>query len=253
MKPSLTQNRRPIPILVYHQIDEAPPKGSPFRSLYVAPGAFARQMSFLKLLGYTGLSMGDLLPYLNGEKEGKVVGITFDDGYQNNIANALPVLKRQGFSSTCYAVSGLLGQTNSWDKHLGIAQAPLMTEAHVRQWVAGGQEIGSHTHQHLDLLSADDAACRADIALGKTSLESIVGRAVDHFCFPYGRYEPKHAVMAREAGFKTATTTQRSRCHSQTDLFQLPRVPVVRSTTLPVFWLKVATAYEDRRMIETGP
>ncbi len=242
-----THNARPIPILVYHQIAEAPPKGSPFRSLYVAPGDFARQMAFLKLLGYKGLSMGDLLPYLNGEKKGRVVGITFDDGYQNNIANALPVLKKQRFSSTCYAVSGLLGQTNSWDKHLGIAQAPLMTEDDVRQWVVGGQEIGSHTHQHLDLLGADDEACRADIALGKTSLEAIVGRPVDHFCFPYGRYEPKHAVIAREAGFKSATTTQRSRCHSQTDLVQLPRVPVLRSTSLPVFWMKIATAYEDRR------
>ena len=252
MASELTHNRRPIPILVYHQINEAPPKESPFRSLYVAPGAFARQMSFLKLLGYTGLSMGDLRPYLSGEKEGKVVGITFDDGYQNNIANALPVLKKQGFSSTCYAVSGLLGQTNIWDKHLGIVQAPLMTEAHIRQRVAGGQEIGSHTYQHLDLLSVDDAACRADIALGKTSLESIVGCAVDHFCFPYGRYESKHAVMACEAGFKTATTTQRGRCHARTDLLQLPRVPILRSTSLLVFLLKIATAYEDRRTDEKG-
>jgi len=247
MKPGLTQNRRPIPILVYHQIDQAPPKGSPFRSLYVAPDAFARQMSFLKLFGYRGLSMGDLLPYLNGEKEGKVVGITFDDGYQNNIANALPVLKKQGFSSTCYAVSGLLGQTNVWDEHLGIVQAPLMTEADVRQWVAGGQEIGSHTHQHLDLLTADDAACRADMALGKTSLEFLIDRPVDHFCFPYGRYEPKHAAMAGAAGLKTATTTRRGRCHSEMNLLELPRVPVVRSTSLPVFWLKIATDYEDRR------
>ncbi len=247
MKPNLTYNRRPIPILVYHQIDEAPPKGSPFRSLYVAPDAFARQMSFLKLLGYTGLSMGDLLPYLNGEKEGKVVGITFDDGYENNIANALPVLKKHGFSSTCYAVSGLLGQTNVWDKHLGIAPAPLMTGADVREWVAGGQEIGSHTHQHLDLINTDDAACRADMALGKSALEAIVGKPVEHFCFPYGRYETKHAVMAAEAGFRTATTTQRSRCQAQTDFLQIPRVPVLRSTTLPVFWLKIATAYEDRR------
>lgn len=252
MKPRLTQNRRPIPILVYHQIDEAPPKGSPFRSLYVAPGAFARQMFFLKLLGYTGLSMGDLLPYLNGDKEGKVVGITFDDGYQNNVTNALPVLKMHGFSSTCYAVSGLLGQTNIWDKHLGIAQVPLMTESHARQWVAGGQEIGSHTRQHLDLLSADDQACRADISRGKTDLEVVVGQSVDHFCFPYGRYESKHAGMAAEAGFRTATTTQRSRAHARTDLLQLPRVPVLRSTSLPVFWLKVATAYEDIRMIATG-
>jgi peptidoglycan/xylan/chitin deacetylase (PgdA/CDA1 family) len=247
MPMNLTHNRRPIPILVYHQIAEAPPKGSAFRSLYVAPKAFARQMKWLKLLGYKGLSMSGLSPYLAGKREGRVVGITFDDGYQNNVVHALPILNAAGFSSTCYAVSGLLGQTNVWDKHLGIAQAPLMTGADVRQWVARGQEIGSHTHQHIDLINADDAACRADMALGKSALEAIVGRPVEHFCFPYGRYEPKHAVMAAEAGFGTATTTQRSRCHGQTDLLQLPRVPVLRSTTLPVFWMKIATAYEDRR------
>lgn len=247
MPMNLTHNRRPIPILVYHQIAEAPPKGSAFRSLYVAPEAFARQVKWLKLLGYTGLSMSGLSPYLAGEREGKVVGITFDDGYQNNVVHALPILNAAGFSSTCYAVSGLLGQTNVWDKHLGIAQAPLMTGADVRQWVASGQEIGSHTHQHLDLINTDDAACRADMALGKSALEAIVGKPVKHFCFPYGRYETKHAVMAEEAGFRTATTTQRSRCPGQTDLLQLPRVPVLRSTTLPVFWLKIATAYEDRR------
>ena len=47
-----TANLLPIPILMYHQIEAAPPKGAAFRSLYVSPGAFARQMLFLSLLGY---------------------------------------------------------------------------------------------------------------------------------------------------------------------------------------------------------
>jgi len=247
MSNSHTANRKPIPILVYHQICAAPPKGSPFRSLYVAPGAFARQMAWLKLMGYTGLSMSALQPYLLGEKRGKVVGITFDDGYLNNLTNALPSLVKQGFSSTCYAVSGLLGKTNVWDERLGIAQAPLMDEAQVRQWVAAGQEVGSHTRRHIDLTASDDEVCRVELALGKSELESIIGQAVDHFCYPYGRYGSNHMAMAGQLGFVTATTTQRSRCHAQTDLLQLPRVPVLRSTSLPVFWLKIATGYEDRR------
>ncbi|MFC5523451.1 polysaccharide deacetylase family protein [Polaromonas jejuensis] len=242
-----TANHGPIPILVYHQIAEAPPKGSPFRSLYVAPKAFARQMAWLKLLGYKGLSMGDLEPYLRGERTGKVVGITFDDGYQNNLTHALPVLVKHGFSSTCYAVSGLLGKTNVWDEAVGIAQTPLMTEAEVRQWVSGGQEIGSHTRQHVNLLASDHTVSQQEMALGKTELESVIGQPVRHFCYPYGHYAPKHVTMAAGLGFVTATTTQRSRCHAQTDLLQIPRVPVLRSTSLPVFWLKIATAYEDRR------
>lgn len=244
---TLTLNRHPIPILVYHQIATAPLKGSPFRSLHVAPEAFSRQMAWLKRLGYKGLSMSGLQPYLAGERTGKVVGITFDDGYQNNLTHALPALVKQGFSSTCYAVSGLLGKTNVWDESLGIAQTPLMDESEIRQWVAAGQEIGSHTRGHVNLPETDEAGCRAEMLQGKVELESVIGQSVSHFCYPYGRYEAMHVALAAELGFATATTTERSRCHAQMDLLQLPRVPVLRSTSLPVFWLKVATAYEDRR------
>ena len=247
MSSQFTSNTRPIPILVYHQIAPAPAKDRPFRSLYVAPDAFARQMAWLKRWGYTGLSMGALQPYLLGKKQGKVVGITFDDGYLNNLEHALPALSRQGFSSTCYAVSGLLGKTNVWDEGVGIAQTSLMDESQIRQWVRAGQEVGSHTRQHIDLTAADEAECRVEMTLGKTGLESAIGQPVDHFCYPYGRYDARHVAALDALGFATATTTQRSRCHGQTDMLQLPRVPVLRSTSLLVFWLKIATAYEDRR------
>jgi peptidoglycan/xylan/chitin deacetylase (PgdA/CDA1 family) len=240
-------NVSPIPILVYHQIDVAPPKGSAFRSLYVAPDAFARQMRLLDMLGYQGLSMSALLPYLRGEAHGKVVGITFDDGYRNNLTHALPVLQRQGFSSTCYAVSQRLGQTNVWDLAEGIAQTPLMDAAQLRQWVAGGQEVGAHTRHHVFLPQFESDTCLEEMTLCRAELEVVTGSAVAHFCYPYGQYTAEHVVMARQAGFETVTTTQRSRVISGADLWQLPRVPVLRSTTLPVFWLKVATAYEDRR------
>ena len=242
-----TANHKPIPILVYHQIAVAPPKGSPFRSLYVAPAAFARQMAWLKRLGYTGLSMAALQPYLLGEQTGKVVGITFDDGYQNNLTQALPALIKHGFSSTCYAVSGLLGETNVWDEAVGIAQTPLMSEEELLQWVLAGQEIGSHTHRHVDLTGVDDDRARAEMDSGKIRLEVVIGQPVRQFCYPYGHYEPQHVAMARQLGFAAATTTQRSRCHAGMEMMELPRVPVLRSTTLPIFWLKVATGYEDRR------
>ena len=241
-----TNNVRPIPILAYHQIDRAPAKGKPFRSLYVAPEAFARQMKWLARLGYTGLSMTALMPYLRGEKIGKVVGITFDDGYQNNLTHALPVLMRYGFSSTCYAVSGLLGKTNEWDEKIGIAQTPLMTVDELQQWILGGQEVGSHTHQHLHLLANPDAQSQADIEQGKAVLEQLTGHTTRHFCYPYGQYDERHVAMTSQAGFDTATTTARNRCHQGFHMLRLPRVPVVRSTTLPVFWLKIATSYEDR-------
>ena len=243
-------NALPVPILVYHQVDQAPLKGEPFRSLYVSPPAFARQMRFLKALGYQGLSMTALMPYLLGDKQGKVVGITFDDGYLNNLTYALPVLQDLGFSSTCYCVSQRQGETNVWDVSQGVAQTSLMNGDELRHWVVGGQEVGAHTRHHVNLTECDESLAELEISLSKIELEALVQKDVQHFCYPYGRYQSEHSEMARAAGFVTSTTTQRGRCLAGRDLLALPRVPVLRSTTLPVFWLKVATNYEDRRSAE---
>jgi peptidoglycan/xylan/chitin deacetylase (PgdA/CDA1 family) len=244
---NVTANASPIPILVYHQIDTAPPKGAPFRGLYVSPAAFTRQMALLKLLGYQGMSMTDLQPYLRGEKSGKVVGITFDDGYLNNLTKALPVLQKQGFTSTCYVVDGLLGQTNLWDAHIGIAQTPLMTAEQLLQWQAGGQEVGAHTQDHVDLLTVNEITAWKQIAKSKKTLQALLGKPVNHFCYPYGKFDERHSTMAKQANYETATITLRGRVHAATNMLKLPRVPVLRSTTLPVFWLKIATAYEDNK------
>lgn len=238
---------QPIPILTYHQVDTPPAAGAPFRSLVVAPRDFDRQMGFLRMLGYQGLSMTQLEPYLRGEKTGKVVGITLDDGYANNFTCALPILRRHGFSATCYVVSGMVGGSNAWDQQAGVAAKPLMELEDLQSWVAQGQEIGAHSRHHVDLTRTDAEQAQAEIAGSKRDLELMLGVEVRHFCYPYGHYGPQHAAMVRDAGFVTATTTRRSRSRPGTGLFELPRVPVLRSTTRPLLWLKLATGYEDRR------
>lgn len=236
-----------IPILTYHQIEQPPERGAAFRSLYVSPSDFARQMAFLSLLGYRGLSMSALMPYLTGQRTGKVVGITFDDGYLNNLNHALPVLDRYGFSSTCYVVSQQLGRTNAWDLDVGIAPTALMDVAQLRRWRAGGQEVGAHTRHHVRLTHLDPDQANEEIAGSKVELESLMNAPVQHFCYPYGDYTAEHVSMARAAGFESVTTTRRGRVTESADLMQLPRVPVLRSSSLPVLWLKIATSYEDRR------
>jgi peptidoglycan/xylan/chitin deacetylase (PgdA/CDA1 family) len=235
-----------IPILMYHQIDVPPPSGTPLRGLVVSPGSFARQMWLLKLLGYKGLSMRDLEPYLKGERQGRVVGITFDDGYQNNLVNALPVLRKHGFTATCYAVSSMIGGTNSWDKGL-VAEKPLMTESDWRAWLSAGMDIGSHTRTHADLTTLDASSAKDQIAGSKKELEQTMGCEVRHFCYPYGRYTPEHSAFVHQAGYVSATTTRRGFTHTGDDPMQLRRVLVAQATHLLHFALKITTQYEDRR------
>ena len=96
-----------IPILMYHNIDR-PPQGAKLRNLYVRTGAFALQMFLLRLLGYRGLSMSAAMPYLRGDKQGRVAVITFDDGYVDTLKNALPILQKNGFTNVHNLKGGLL-------------------------------------------------------------------------------------------------------------------------------------------------
>jgi len=235
-----------IPILMYHQIDEPPPRGAPLRGLVVSPFSFSWQMKMLKLLGYRGLSMRDLEPYLMGKKSGRVVGITFDDGYRNNLENALPVLKRHGFTATCYGVSGLIGGTNIWDKGV-VDEKALMSLQDWQLWHASGMDVGSHTRSHAKLIELPLHDARAEIFNSKLELEQAVGCEVRHFCYPYGWFRPEHAQMVRDAGYFTATTTHRGRVYVGDDPHVLRRIMVARATNPLQFLMKITTTYEDLR------
>ena len=235
-----------IPILMYHQIDQPPPRSTPLRGLVVAPASFAWQMRLLRSLGYQGLSMRDLEPYLAGQKQGKVVGLTFDDGYQNNLMHALPVLQRHRFTATCYGVSGMVGGSNVWDSDK-VQPKPLMTQAEWQAWLQAGMDVGSHTCTHARLTDLDAASAREEIAASRHALQQLLGCEVRHFCYPYGRYDDTHAQMAREAGYASATTTQRGRVQVGDDVFKLQRIMVARATHPLQFLLKVLTRYEDKR------
>lgn len=235
-----------IPILMYHQIDQPPRRGTALRGLIVAPSSFAWQMRMLRVMGYKGLSMRDLEPYLRGEQQGKVVGITFDDGYQNNLVHALPTLKANGFTATCYGVSSMVGGTNAWDAGK-VEQKPLMTQKDWLAWHEAGMDVGSHTQTHANLTELSDDTARQQIMQSKDELQQLLGAEVRHFCYPYGWFKPEHEDMVRAAGYVTATSTRRGRAQVGDNPYALNRIMVARATNPLQLAAKIMTRYEDAR------
>jgi peptidoglycan/xylan/chitin deacetylase (PgdA/CDA1 family) len=236
-----------LPILTYHNIANAPREVRRWRSLYVSQGAFARQMWLLKRFGYTGLSMSAAMPYLQGERTGRIAVITLDDGYADNLDSALPVLQRYGFTATCYVVSGSVGRYNQWDaERLGVRK-PLMSVEQLRCWQRGGMEVGAHTRSHPRLTQCDETQLHDEIHGSKATLEDHVDAPVTQFCYPFGDADDRVAGVVREAGFLAATTTRRGRATAGMDLWQLPRVQIARHHLLPQFAMRVMSGYEDRR------
>ena len=226
-------SRASIPILMYHQVGIPAPRGTPSRSLTVTTAAFASQMHWLRRLGFVGLSMRDLQPYLRGDKRGRVFGLTFDDGFRSVHANALPVLSACGFTATNYFVSRQIGGGNVWDTAAGIPFSPCMSTAQLREWQALGHEVGAHTldHPRLTTLSPDEA--RRQIVDGRRELEDIANAKVEAFCYPHGVWDPAIRDMVEEAGYTSATTVARGRARPGADMYLLPRVTVRRGDGWP--------------------
>src|SRR5690606_3573030 len=199
----------PVPILLYHQIAVPPPRPMPFRSMFVRPSAFARQMAWLKLLGYQGVSLRQAIPYIQGEKKGKVVAITFDDGFTNVLETAAPILAHHGFTATSFIVANQIGGTNVWDQPLGIVKTPCMNAQQLASWLKMGHEIGSHTLDHVQLNRVTDEEAEKQIAQSKRLLESILDEEVTSFAYPYGEESLLHRRMVRDAGYSWAATVER--------------------------------------------
>lgn len=236
--------KKTIPILMYHSIAK-PPKNTAMKSLYVTPRNFFIQMKILKLLGYKGISMSELQPYLRGKKQGKVVGITFDDGYVNNLTYAAPVLKKMGFTATCYLVSERLGSYNQWDDNKGIARNHLMTIEQVHQWLDSGMEIGAHTCTHANLVQLSSDAAKKEIKQSKKQLEKLFQQPITDFCYPYGAYSEKIYEQVKQAGFSNATTIDKAlTALDNHDVFKLPRLFIAYRTLPHLFLMKILGWYK---------
>jgi peptidoglycan/xylan/chitin deacetylase (PgdA/CDA1 family) len=191
--------------------------------------------------------MRDLMPYLKREKVGKVFGITFDDGFRNVFEHALPVLQAYQFTSTNYFVANQFDGSNVWDRQNGVVASDLMSKREMLAWAQAGQEVGSHTLDHVHLPELSLEAAREQLIRSRLVLSEMLGSEVTAFCYPYGDFEPEHQRLAQEAGYTNATTTARGLADISDDFYALPRVGIWRTTPLFRFLIQCLSQHENRR------
>lgn len=311
---SLGRGFRPLGVvLMYHRVTSG--IVDPWR-LCVSPRNFAEQLDLLSTT-YRTVPLHDLMRAWREDRARRLVAITFDDGYADNLLEAVPALGRAGLPATFFLTSGMLGQGREfwWDELDGLllgraalpsrlsisidgesrvfeagaaaaaVEDPVSVARACQPWNAPGNtrlgfhyriwralqpledsqrrramdeirrqvaapagvrdshrvltreeartlaeqprvDIGAHSVTHASLTARTREQQQHEMTWSKHDLESLTGRPVRGFAYPYGDVGPESPQLARSAGFEFACTTQPAGVNRHTDPHRIPRIAV---------------------------
>lgn len=213
---------RSIPILMYHRIGD---EGNSVWWVHLAD--FEKHLEFLKKQGYESILPSDLVAHRHWGKPlpAKPLIFTFDDGYQNSLRNAEPLLKKYGFRGIVYLVTGKVADTAEGRQQM--EGTPVLIWPEIKEMQKRGTlTFGGHTRSHANLAATPDPypeirGCYRDI-------RKKGGFTPAGFCYPNGEYRAKTVTEVKRAGFTTAVSCKGGLFETRTPVsfLELPRLSV---------------------------
>jgi peptidoglycan/xylan/chitin deacetylase (PgdA/CDA1 family) len=211
-----------VPILMYHVINPAP-SGAKFPGLYVPPYEFAVQMQALARAGFHAVTMDQVRAnWTRGTPlpKGKPIVLSFDNGYQSQLTQAVPVLRRLGW----------VGVENIQLTGLPPSQGGL-SEKQVAELVADGWELDTQGISHADLIALGPAALRDQVVLAREEVRHRYHVPANWFCYPSGHYDATVIAEVKAAGYVGSTTVVPGWANRTEDPYRLPRLRVLGGTS----------------------
>jgi len=207
-------------ILLYHRVVDD--SVVPLPEASITRGAFKAQLDYLAR--HHDVVELETLIAERGTR-GNMVAITFDDGFEDNLRNAHPLLKQHGMPATVFAVSDYIGTERRfrWAPDERVLDAD-----ELRKLDADGMRIGAHTASHARLSDLKGDALVDELARSKAMLEEMLGRPVNVLAYPFGErddFNERTKAGARAAGYTCALAAYRGTVDGDTDPFAIPRLP----------------------------
>ncbi len=218
-------------ILMYHMI-AAPKPGSRYNGLRVSLEQFERQLDWLSNNGWTSFFASELV---NSEDDlpNKSYAITFDDGFEDNLTHALPLLKKYACKATLYLVVDRFDRDWSRERKAHhddeeIKHEKKLTDTQVKEMLASELiELGSHGMTHANFTRLNREQTEQELQQSKKILEETFNIRIESFAYPFGLYTSEQVEMIKQAGYSNAVTTVESiEAPALWDALQLPRIKI---------------------------
>ncbi|MBR5914221.1 MAG: polysaccharide deacetylase family protein [Selenomonadaceae bacterium] len=162
----------------------------------VTPEEFAAQLDYLQQNGYTTITLREFMQAKHGKitLPEKPIILTFDDGYDNNYTEMLPILEAHDMKAVVYVITNELGK----EGYLTLDQ--------VKDMQGRGVEIGSHTADHIPLVMLDENILLNQVRYSKIFLEWSGLETIYTFSYPNGEYNLDLTKLLQQEGYLTAVT-----------------------------------------------
>lgn len=171
--------------------------------------------------------------------------VTFDDGFQNIVDNALPELRKRGVHATLFIVTESLGSNRAWEHRGGddTRHEQVMSAEQLSKIEPELVSIGSHTMTHPFLPSIDKNQLELELVGSRQKLKEITNRDVKTLSFPYGAFNQGIIESCRQAGYERVFTALPLFGVSEPNEFVTGRVGTAPTDWPIEFRLKLAGAY----------
>ncbi|WP_240041327.1 polysaccharide deacetylase family protein [Paenibacillus ginsengarvi] len=214
-----------IPVLNYHSIGVEPDNNA-----VLDPKKLDEQMAHLSKEGYTALTLQQFIGIWDGHMEApaKPVLLTFDDGYTDNYTEAMPILRKYGFTATMFVSPGMTGQDGyfaEWEQ--------------IREMRDAGWDIQPHgmSHPYMHKLPLDKQ--RYEIAESIKQLKEQTGLDTYVFCYPYGMRNGDTLKLLEESKVRFAFTIDQGRTEPSQNPLLLKRIFVGGKESMDTFLKKL--------------
>ena len=237
-----------VTIFIYHRFGD-----SRYPTTNVGVDRFREQMAYLKNHDYHVIPISLVVNALKNGRSipEKTAVITIDDGYLSVYNDAWPILKSFGYPFTIFlnveAINRKYKDFVSWDQ--------------VRELASAGVDIQDHTYSHHRLADRpegmDDAAYRAwiaaDLAKGSEILLKELGYRPRCLALPYGEYNNIVMEEAKAHGYEAVFTQDPGSVSKQTDLFMIPREPILGNDWASMSHFKSVLERVDLPIVDMTP
>lgn len=230
-------------ILLYHSIGRR--VEDDILGIRVSREDFFSQMRFLYDNKYNVVRLIDLIKSIqnNAEMPKKSIVITFDDGYKDNLTEAIPILKEFNFPALIFTCLGYI-ESNKKELDDYWTKWDFLTREDLCHLLNFDIDIGLHSMTHRRLTGLNYNEITEEIINAKTKLESYINKQVNLFSYPHGTFNNAIIDMLKVNGFIGACCSIMGKNDSSVNLYQLKRTEIVRDDTIFEFKKKLNGYYD---------